>query len=314
MKTGVVLRLLVLTSAIAVMASCETARDPASVVAPTARIQPLCQLGCVPGGDPNPDAPGIYLEGVTPDYCSDGTDLDQDGLSDACEKFLAQYFAPELAYSPSPSENVSKEPHWVAEWNADWPGAVNVMYLLSYYLDLGSPAEICGPFHDYDWCSGHYGDSEWIMLTVYYDFETQHWVLGKATYSQHKGWEEFIMGSAGYPTRLSYPGHSGGYPRAYVAFWKHANYATDADCDRGGEVRGTDECYQGGYARVAAAAGLNLGSRLHPFADAVYSTNPLYGDRGPEYYWTDRWFCGWQGVQCDHLSGSYARHLGSMGF
>jgi hypothetical protein len=59
-------------------ASCDVARDPSGVEGPNARIQPRCQLGCQGDtDDPNPSEAGVYIEGVTPEYCSEGTDLDQ---------------------------------------------------------------------------------------------------------------------------------------------------------------------------------------------------------------------------------------------
>lgn len=141
-----------------------------------------CQLGCVEV-DPYPSSPGIFLgSGVTQDVCFDGqTDADADGLGDFCEKNLAEAFAPEMIYNNT--DDIRRESYWAAKPNGT---KVRVFYALAYYFDLGltgfdyweckavSLWELIGE------CDGHHGDSEHVVLDLYYVPSTQHWLLDKA--------------------------------------------------------------------------------------------------------------------------------------
>ena len=115
--------------------------------------------------DPHPEAPGIFFcSAMTADFCFNQpmNDLDEDGLSDYCEKQISYAFRPELMYSPA-YDDIRGEPYWVAR--QDSAGHVIVGYLFSYYRDLGSYQYGCTPpaelAKDYG-C--HNGDSEAIFL------------------------------------------------------------------------------------------------------------------------------------------------------
>jgi hypothetical protein len=159
-------------------------------------VTPLCQIGCVET-DPNPSAAGVFLgSGVTPTACTYGTDSDQDGLTDFCEKNLAAAFAPELAYATA--DNVGREPHWVARRLFD--DEVRLGYLLSYHVDLGIDAwETCLNFLPSEWCHGHAGDSEDMYLDVVYDYGSEHWLLSDAYYSRHGEYAHYGPGLMAIP-------------------------------------------------------------------------------------------------------------------
>jgi hypothetical protein len=226
--------------------------------------------------------------------CLDGlqNDLDFDGIGDYCEKWMGPAFAPELFYSST--DDIRGEPRWAMRIVSAGEARLEVIYLLSYYMDLGSQALICQtstPIYPHP-CAGHYGDSEAILLEVQYVSATQHWVLRRARLSQHGDLITIGQGPKGYPT-LQYPERSGGYPRIYVSQGKHANYPSDATCDSGGTL-GVDNCSSNTYARVAVAANGDIGSSSQHLIDCVASTNPLYAGRAPECYWTGLRFNGWQ--------------------
>lgn len=293
-----------------------TAPEPAQTTSKLNEIViPLCQVGCL-DVDPFPNAPGYFLgSGVTPSLCfyGDYTDGDQDGLGDFCEKKLAAAFAPQLYYYNF--DNVAREPRWAARIMS---GDVLIAYLLSYYRDEGSTnTSHCQlPFISPE-CAGHNGDSEYIMLRVYYTEATQHWVLGVAQYSQHTGWATYLGGTNPYPTQLYYPDRPGGYPRSYVAQGKHANYASISECNSGGGG-GTDYCGDvNTAARVSGGEWLNIGSRQYPFIDCVATSNtmhPQYGNGRLECYWTNQSFFGWYSSAQGDPPTSYSTHLANFGF
>src|SRR5438128_4483657 len=140
-------------------------------------VGPDCTIACQ-GEDPDPSAPGIYLGALDPYECfeSGGTDADQDGLVDLCERTVASSFAPELYYYNG--DNVGREPYWVAR--PDSTDRIVVGYLLSYYRDEGSHAWLCGLPGAPSSCHGHNGDSEAIFLYIYYNGATKHWILDQA--------------------------------------------------------------------------------------------------------------------------------------
>ena len=264
--------------------------------------------------DPYPDSAGVFLgSGVADDVCFNGsqTDNDQDGLSTFCETNLASAFAPELRYASF--DDLSGEPHWVAQPFEDYK--VRIGYLLSYYYDYGTTNPLCDNTIGDDLCAGHYGDSEWIFLDVYYNESTKHWLLETARYSQHTTLNTYSRGSHAYPTQLSYPSHPGTYPRSWVSHGKHANNATQSECDAGGAF-GFDSCSSNNVSlRVPAGGNLNLGSSaVHTSAqDCMISSNPIYAQSGrSECYWTVRRFSGWTGNVPD--SSPYRDKLSAMGF
>lgn len=253
-----------------------------------------CKLGCIET-DPNPASPGVWLtSAVTPDQCIDSgsTDTDQDDLADRCEFDIAAAFAPELYYGNT--NRMDREPHWVARPLG--PSRVRVGHLLSYRVDGGTQDPLCDNALADGPCAGHYGDSEAIWLDVYYN--GVHWVLDTARYSAHGDLNVYGRGTQAYPTILTHPSHPGAYPRTWVSYGKHANYATDALCDAGGFL-GYDTCISDTSVRLSAGGNLNVGSRLHHTSsqDCMPSSDPIYSGNGvTECYWTERPFSGWTGL------------------
>jgi hypothetical protein len=240
-------------------------------------------------------------------------DSDLDGVEDFCEKNLAAAFAPELAYGHA--DAVGREPHWVlrklsvGSFSVD---QVRIGYLLSYYVDYGISDPLCEQnVTPSSWCRGHAGDAGDIYLDVAYDESTQHWVLITAYYSHHGDYTAYWPGSNGYPNALFYPSHPGAYPRSYVSFSKHANYASQPECDAA--QWGFENCLPDRYVRVSAGANLNLGSRAHQRLNCMSSSNPLYSGNGVvECYWTGTRFSGWQGYIPD--SDPYSPKMANFGF
>jgi hypothetical protein len=265
--------------------------------------------------DPAPSAPGIFVgHAFTPDFCSSGTDLDQDGLSDFCEERLSWAFAPELYYWAN--DDIRREAYWAAR-----PGGqddVIIAYLPAYYRDHGSNTYTCSlPFHPSS-CDGHNGDSELILLTVYYEYQTEHWVLGEAALSQHGDLSVYTRGTKAYPSILQYPDRKGGYPRVWVSMGKHANYGTRNRCNEGGTL-GTDDCTANNAAvRLEWSAYWNIGSHAHPLINCVVSRDPTYeyyGNGRHECFWTGSDFAGWvpDNIGGDRAS-SYGPQLTAAGF
>jgi hypothetical protein len=279
-----------------------TSNEPASneIEAPSLakEITPLCQLGCT-DPDPNPSAPGVFLgEEISLDLCVSGshTDADGDSLSDFCEKNLAARFAPEMNYYQY--DDVRREPRWAARYLSGGTGPrVRIVYLFSYYRDLGSHTFACSVPGPHYACLPHNGDSELVALDVFYNQSTQHWVLGEAIYSQHTSLKSYPKTFKGYPS-MEYPAHPGSYPRVYIAEGKHANYDTRQHCNEGG-VAGQDTCTRVNTAvRITAPVSQNLGSRGVRWIDCVYSQNPNYEyynhpNKRTECYWTTKRFRGW---------------------
>jgi hypothetical protein len=251
------------------------------------KLGPDCELGCIPPDEGDPDAPlpgpGIFLGvGVTDKTCFIGpmNDIDQDGLSDFCEKNLAAAFAPQLAMTKG-SDNLGREPKFAIERIPNTLKA-RVMYLLSYYVDRGAATAWCyNNIVPRSACESHDGDSEWIALDLWYNTTTKRWLLDYGHLSAHTGVNRVPRGTSQYPTAFFYPGGLGGYPRVYVAYQKHANYASDAACDSG-SIIGTDECHADLFQRVSAGENVNIQSRaVHRLdQDCWPSTNPIYSSNG----------------------------------
>lgn len=159
---------------------------------------------------------------------------------------------------------------------------------------------------------GHTGDSEFIRLDVKYDSNTQHWYLVDALYSAHTWHVNFVLQSTdsalyvspssdgGGPysgNYLEYPEKIGGYPVAYVADRKHANYPTRSYCNGPGGLGGADQCdLPRTTTRIEVSQAGNIGSRFSPIIDCVASqstSHPAVGSGRQECYWTIRDFRGW---------------------
>jgi hypothetical protein len=257
------------------------------------------------GTDPAPSAPGIFLgTAVTSTACINRSraDADRDGLADACENDLAAGFAPQLAYAAV--DRTGREPRWAARPLSG--GKVRIAYLLSLYFDDGAYGCSLGPIL----CGGHYGDSETIVLDVYYSSNSQHWVLHQAIFSAHGVYNVYPRFFSAYPS-MNFPAKKGGYPKAFLALRKHALYRSNTECDDG--ELGLDECNADTYERIVAGSALNIGSRGNHTAarDCVRST--VFTSRTvTECYWTVRNFGGWQGKS--PKAGSYSSILSFFGF
>lgn len=123
------------------------------------------------GSDPNPSAPGYHIgELFTMDDCTNillSVDSDGDGFDDMCEYRLARAFAPMLRVSADDSD-VTREPYWVVTYRPEdfhigITDHVSIMYLLAYHTDYGF------------WWTGHEGDSEFIIVDLFYNENTLHW-------------------------------------------------------------------------------------------------------------------------------------------
>ena len=259
----------------------------------------------VTGTDPAPTAAGIFLgTDVTSTSCTNGSrsDSDQDGLADLCENALAPAFAPQLAYSAA--DRTGREPRWAARRLSG--GKVRVAYLLSLYFDDGAYGCSLGPIA----CGGHYGDSETIVLDLYYNGSSQHWVLHQAVYSAHGVYNVYPRFFSSYPS-MNFPDKKGGYPRAFLALRKHALYRSDTECDDG--ELGLDECKADTFQRIAATPALNLGSRgTHTAAQDCVRSTTFTSSTVKECYWTIRDFGGWQGKS--PKAGPYSSILSFFGF
>lgn len=288
-----------------------------------------CVEGCL-DVDPDPNAVGYFLPGLENQFahCADGDlDQDQDGLDDGCELALALAFAPQMSFAVG--DEVRREPRWAAEWLDGDPGSytVRIAYLQSYWMDMGdggTSSSLCetlalappwaGFWTSLSTCNGHAGDSEWIRLDVKYNPTTQHWFLVGAKYSAHEWHVNFILQADStlatlpevFPTFsaiMEYPDKRGGFPRAYAADRKHANYPTRAFCDFHGGVKhglntGSDVCSLPRYLqRLEVPVVGNIGSRSHQFVNCVETQrldHPNYGSSLQECYWSG-WsiFKGW---------------------
>ncbi len=295
-----------IAAAVVVLAACsEHSQSPVAPtltaarkpVSPPPPVTPLCQLGCV-DTDPNPAAPGIFLgTDINLDFCigGAGTDADADGLVDYCEKLVSFNFSPERTYSRF-HDDIRGEPYWVAQ--QDGQDHVVVGYLLSYYRDLGSVQYNCAsPILPEDPDTGcHNGDSESIWLWIGYNSATKHWVLYKAAYSVHGDWNISTDDGTGYAPNVEYPTHLGGYPRAWVAEQKHANYFHKRDCNSGG-FWGFDDCNEDDTTAILPWSNWwNIGSEAYPFINQVTSRDSSYEYYGlgrTECFWTDKPFRGW---------------------
>lgn len=322
--TIVAATMLVFVLACAPESTLEPARpdQPSTATAPqlAGGIVPMCQLGCM-DSTPNPEAPGIYLgSGVTPELCIGGgqSDHDGDGLSTYCESNLAAAFAPELRYEWG--DEVGREPYWAARpASAVDASTVTIAYLISYYLDTGSTAWGCSVPPGNYLCPGHNGDSEAIVLVVSYNDDTENWVLSRAHYSQHTTYGFYKLGAQGYPSGLTYPGRPGGYPRAYVAVGKHANYNSISACNNGA-FAATDDCsHVDTSERIFVSAAYNVGSSTIQLIDCVPSRDPgyiYYGGGRQECYWSSGNFRGWIPTSIGGTSAEpgYGSRLSAFGF
>jgi hypothetical protein len=258
----------------------------------------------ISGTDLAPTAPGLFLgTDVTATSCLGNVgDGDNDGLLNRCETALAAAFAPELDYSST--DDTRRQPRWAARPLGG--GRVRLAYLLSLYRDLGTVGCDLGIVL----CGGHYGDSEILVLDVYYRGATGHWLLDQAIYSAHGVYNIYPRLLADYPG-MNFPAKPGGYPRAFLSLRKHAGYRSDRECDAG--ELGLDECTSDARVRVAAGPARDIGSRAFHLASQDCIPGSTAAPAGQtECYWTERPFGGWQGRT--PTGSAYSPILETFGF
>lgn len=301
--------------------------SPSGVPAPGFDVGPACLPGCTET-DQNPDKPGVFLStAVTPNTCRTGTDHDQDGLSSRCENDLAAAFAPYMRHHSG--DNVDRQGYWAARPIMNGQ-QVQIIYMFGYYVDEGVQGnndylackavtfwEVLGE------CDGHSGDSEWVVLNVYYNGATEHWLLDKAVLSHHLGKITASRGVKEYPTGFAYSRRLGADPIIWVAQGKHANYPSQSACDAGNGggylvdlLFSFDTC--GGnnlFFRASTGGPRNIGSNGTRLLNCVASQDPFHQDpvRDPECFWTAQYFFGWQIDQTTHADG-YKFALKDIGF
>jgi hypothetical protein len=202
--------------------------------------------------------------------------------------------------------------------------------LLGYYFDLGvqgsnnyAACKLVSFWNLLGDCDGHHGDSEHVVLTIYYNPSTRHWLLEQEALSHHFGYIQVTPAKVlGYPN-IQYAGRLGTAPLIWVAQGKHANYTNQQACEDGNGggylvdlVFSFDTC--GGnnsFFTPTAGGNRNIGSQQRQLINCVASQNPFYQNppRLPECFWSAPKFFGWQ---LDHTTSSdgYIIHLRRWGF
>lgn len=263
---------------------------------------------CSGGGeatDPAPGQPGIWVgANVGLSRCYDPTgativDVDGDRFDDWCEQWIAYTFRPMLANNRYDCD-LRGEPAWAVKYIPS-TGIVRVGYFLSYYEDCGNDFFYgCGVAAEF--CMGHEGDSEFIILNLRYNANWDHYLLDRAFMSAH--WRSQGESSTNtayyflqYPTGAKYQG----YPVVWVGRGKHANYPTQGACNDGGYV-GSDSC-EGTpvQARMEFIWNRNVGSPSHYMLNCTLAKPEMqYFRPGTECYWdgyllfpTPERFFGW---------------------
>lgn len=338
------------------------AATPGGITAPN--MMPICEVTdpeCVPpdpcindpyspecgGTPPPPPAPPGYAPsevggfdwyGCT--YAYGANDQDQDGLQDACEYQLARAFRPYLAVHPW-DKDLRREPYWAAALDFPWYNSgspvLKIMYLEAYYSDRGEPIT------RYD--SGHPGDSEWV--TVFVRYENGRWALLQTSTSAHWNTDAESSRNNAYSEHAYPDGRLRGRPLIWVSRDKHANYASQWLCERGGwdaygAIRGLDTCagneyyvdpWIGAFYEIEVRPDANVGNRYAPAGPLNLSTG-YYVRRGvplitsapsrgglpgfwggmpgyyPEFFWEDQPmynFCGWNAIDRYSFGGAQAQ-------
>ncbi|MEP6590372.1 MAG: hypothetical protein ABJC19_04230 [Gemmatimonadota bacterium] len=264
----------------------------------------MCQLGCLPPEDvdPAPEQPGEWIGAAfSGGYCfgDEGNDLDLDGIVDQCEWKLAETFAPQM--NSEASDDVGGEPYFAVQRVAGDPNAIIILYLFSYYEDLG-----CWNFSG---CTiaedSHSGDSEAVGVYVRFDADFQHWIVDGVIMFQHGHDKSYLRAFGAFPTGLEYVGRDGGKFKVHVSGGKHASYATVSECQSGGTL-GSDHYSPGQVSWVLdTPAGRNLGSNTAKFKNCVYSFDRYALTGEQECHWTGATFTGWQGPTQNAPPGNY---------
>lgn len=248
--------------------------------------------------DPSPGAAGIWV-GLAATECyyvraTSSTvgwqDLDADGLRDLCEYRLATAFAPLIAFAGGEG-CPSGEPYWAAKFIDNLEpyqtgDMVKLGYLMAYHRDCGT--------------MGHMGDSEFIQLTLAYNYSSQHWEVVNGWLSAHAclhigcSLADPVSGLPNpFGNGFEWTARVRGFPTVYVSKGKHANYHSESECTGSGAAW-LEECFNSYLAgRFRVWESRNLGSAHHPLIDCVGSASEASGRTGTECFWTERPFRGW---------------------
>lgn len=269
---------------------------------------------CPPPYDPNAPTEGIQLLAEY-SFASCTTnlypDVDTDGIRDDCEGRLAKAFEPFMRFSVNDG-GVSREPYWSARRGPD--GEIHIFYLISYHRDYGS----------YFGVSGHYGDSEFVILRLVELQTGALWAVRSATLSAHWGTAGESSATHNY-SNLEFSG----MPRSRLIVWvaenKHANYNNVYSCDEGSYYTDTcDDNYRSGFVPMGVIEDANIGNAevdswgwptgRRKLKDCVPSR--VYANGHYECFWGMPKFAGWlvSNWSQDGLAGGYRKPLAAYGF
>lgn len=308
-----------LVLALLALTACSEPQAGPSGVPERVLVQPY--LPCNPeeqycGGNPgphqpdlDPGAPGYWLGfGTGPAFCYSASganinDADRDKFDDWCEKTIAQRFRPLLRFSPYDC-NRQGERYWAAHYFPETE-RFRVAYLLAYYKDCGTPSTIfCDISVSGDRCLGHQGDSEFIVVDLYWDEATNHWVVHHAFLTAHyteSGFLDPFLGPADASQiayNLEWLDVQGGRFLVWVAEGKHGNYPSKSSCNGGGYLS-LDTCARhdtlsANTELFAWDANRNLGSSTRKLINCVRAVGTeAYFRTRTECFWTDQHFMGW---------------------
>lgn len=269
-----------------------------------------------------PASPGITLDWSAPECLTATSDVDADGVNDACELALATAFAPVLVVNPSGC-------NWDAAASPPRLGgayffavqrrgeALRIGYLPAYFRDCGWRGAKCLlPLVD---CDAHEGDSELIVIDVVADgnrWRTARVFLSAHCFARTEGDCRWYEGEA----LAQFTWHNdaiGGAPVVWVAEGRQANYPSRSACDRGHHRIDTCDRNTHAYRFPIRSSAQNAGSRARPLSDdgcitgaelPLPSTRAL--DAAVECIWVSRPFAGWQEAQ--EGTTEYAHYLATI--
>jgi hypothetical protein len=278
--------------------------------------------------DPSPGAVGLWIPSWDFVGCTVPPiwDPDNDFVDNACENALAQAFAPlmimagDCNWDHSPALNrMGGEYYFAVQTSAAADADIRIAYLPAYYYDCGEPVDMlseCGVHGLLFWCPGHSGDSEFILIDLYFNDTTSHWVTQRVFLSEHC--LEFTGYGCGWYSADLFrwrDDHQRGAPVVWVGEGKHGNYYAQEKCNLG--AFGFDECSYNTIEQVFPVVyeQQNIGSRSTPLRDCApaLSGSPMTSGERWECMWSPNpqgdYFNGWQGATWNGPSTSYGVFL-----